>query len=68
MGVYVGNPISHVEKLAGAPTSKEQTASGNEVYVYELKYYKECTVFYEVNSQGIVVSWWHNGVCYTPWM
>jgi len=68
MGEMVGHPISHYEELAGAPTRKEQAVSGNEVYVYKLKHYKDCTVFYEVDNQGIVVNWWHKGACLAHWL
>jgi hypothetical protein len=67
MAEMVGHPILHYEKLAGAPARKEQAVNGNEVYVYKLKNYKDCTVFYEVDNQGIVVSWWHKGTCLAHW-
>jgi len=66
MREMVGHPISHYENVAGQPTRKELAPSGNDVYVYKLKNYKDCTVFYEVNTQGIVVNWWHRGVCLAP--
>jgi len=60
----VGQPISHLENMADAPTpTKEQVANGNTVYAFRLKYQKDCTVFFEVDNQGIIVSWWHKGVC-----
>lgn len=63
----IGDPIADIVRVAGQPTRKEQAVNGNEVYVYKLKNYKDCTVFYEVNNQEIVVNWWHKGTCLAHW-
>ncbi|MFI4940556.1 MAG: hypothetical protein ACHP7O_09500 [Burkholderiales bacterium] len=66
-GEIVGLPISHYESTAGPPARKVQAPNGNEVYEWELKYQnglpQHCTIFFEVTDQGIIVKFWHKGIC-----
>lgn len=64
MGVFIGQPIAHVELLVGAPERKQRMENGNYASHYKLHDYKDCTVFYEVDDNtGFVHKWWHQGVC-----
>lgn len=63
----LGYPIQHYEQIAGNPTRIDATPDGNKVYVYQLKGYRYCTVFFEVDSNGIITKWWHEGsACKAP--
>ena len=68
MRTLVGHPIERYEKIAGPPDRIERAPNGNRVYVYKLKNYRTCTVYWEVDSNKTVVNWWHEGKdCAAPW-
>lgn len=68
MRTMVGHPIARYEKIAGSPSRIEHAPNGNAVYVYKLKNYEACTVYWEVDKQGVVINWWHRGKdCTAPW-
>lgn len=65
MKTFIGTPIDQYERTAGPPNRIDQVPNRNAVYVYQLKNYARynmaCTIFLEVNKDGIIVTTRHEG-------
>jgi hypothetical protein len=58
---WLGSSIEQFKKGYGEPSRIDISGGGNRVYVYKLPKYIYCTIFWEVNQEGTIIDWRHEG-------
>jgi hypothetical protein len=61
LGSWVGAPIKEFIKVYGEPIKIISGSNDGKIYIHKLRGREDCTVFWDVNQNNIIVSWRYEG-------
>ena len=59
-GSWVGQPYKSFEAAYGLPHSVGKEGK-NVIYKYQIEGMKDCTIYWTVNDEGMIIKWRHEG-------